>query len=60
MNDNQRTYYPGEDSWVADGNDVKLVGSHCPKCDRNYFPPASFVLPALNLMHLKWPWKDSC
>jgi uncharacterized OB-fold protein len=37
--DRKLVYYPGEEYWVVEKNNLHLVGSRCKKCGQNYFPP---------------------
>ncbi len=35
----KQVFYPGEEYWVVEKDNLHLVGSHCKKCGQNYFPP---------------------
>lgn len=32
-------FYPDESYWTMESDGLHLVGTHCTKCGRNYFPP---------------------
>jgi len=34
----KQVFYPGEECWVAEKDNLHLVGSHCKKCGQNFFP----------------------
>jgi uncharacterized OB-fold protein len=34
-----KVFYPGENYWKEDSNGLRLIGSHCKGCGKNYFPP---------------------
>jgi uncharacterized OB-fold protein len=34
----KQVFYPGEEHWVLEKGDLRLVGGQCKKCKQNYFP----------------------
>jgi uncharacterized protein len=34
----KQVFYPGEEHWVAEKDNLHLVGGQCKKCGQNYFP----------------------
>ena len=34
----KQVFYPGEEYWVVEKDNLHLVGSQCKKCGQNYFP----------------------
>jgi uncharacterized OB-fold protein len=34
-----KVLYPGEGFWIVEKDGLHLIGSHCTKCGKNYFPP---------------------
>ena len=36
--DRKQVFYPGEEYWVVEKDNLHLVGSQCKKCGQNYFP----------------------
>jgi scaffold protein (connect acetoacetyl-CoA thiolase and HMG-CoA synthase) len=34
----KQVFYPGEECWVGEKDNLHLVGSRCKKCGQNYFP----------------------
>lgn len=35
----KQVYYPDESYWVVEKTGLHLIGTHCKKCQQNYFPP---------------------
>ena len=35
----KQVYYPDESYWVVEKDGLHLIGTHCRKCEQNYFPP---------------------
>ena len=34
-----KVFYPGENYWKTQGDNLHLIGTHCKGCGKNYFPP---------------------
>jgi len=35
----KQVFYPDEGYWTVEKDGLHLIGSHCKKCQQNYFPP---------------------